>query len=612
MRRFLATVVGSFLFLPACMSGQATPSTAAPGPVAQGAAAAPAARKAGAIWKSDIDALIGALGDTARGKALPALGGDDVMATAKVLVAMARCHRRYYHPNDVPVVSRSVEFLIQKRQQDGSFGDAATTAWVAEALAVLPLDATHFGSEIAAAKAWLAGRAAGESTFDGALQQLRTALRADRFPQHLGAAAADTAKSWAAGQGQAGFAVAADALVQLVACQVLNRELDEVGKAPVAATWSLAQQRAFAWLLTQQQDGVFSVAMGGKTFPDPALTGFGLMALQGKPKAMRSAAEQAIIDKGMRWLIAGQNEDGTFGEQVPNYTTCVVVGALHRWGDPSIAPVLAKAQRAILGFQNSEGNGYQSGDRDYGSIGYGSSQRGDLSNLNFSLQALRDSGLPPNHEAFQKALVFLQRTQNLKTVNDFQGKVPDPDRPGVVLDAQSGNDGGATYYPGNSAAGYEQLPDGKSVPRSYGSMTYALLKSYTLAGVPGDDARVQAAVQWIQNHWTLAVNPGADPALGEKVQYQGLFYYYMVLAQALDLAAVKTVQVPQRNDQGEPVLADGKPVTTAVDWRQALRTHLEGMQQQDGTWQNGKNERWMEGLPLLCTCYAMVALERCQ
>jgi squalene-hopene/tetraprenyl-beta-curcumene cyclase len=143
-------------------------------------------------------------------------------------------------------------------------------------------------------------------------------------------------------------------------------------------------------------------------------------------------------------------------------------------------------------------------------------------------------------------------------------------------------------------------------------MTYALLKSYTLAGVQGDDPRVQAAVRWIQANWTLAVNPGSDPALGEKVQYQGLFYYYMVLAQALDTAGLKTVVVPAKNAAGEPVVVDGVAQTKSVEWRQALREHLAGMQQPDGTWVNGKNERWMENLPLLCTCYALVALERCQ
>jgi squalene-hopene/tetraprenyl-beta-curcumene cyclase len=175
-----------------------------------------------------------------------------------------------------------------------------------------------------------------------------------------------------------------------------------------------------------------------------------------------------------------------------------------------------------------------------------------------------------------------------------------------MLDATSGDDGGASYYPGNSAAGYLVQPDGKSVPRSYGSMTYALLKSYTLAGVKGDDPRVQAAVKWIQQNWDLACNPGSDPALGEKVKFQGLYYYYMVLAQALDLAGLQNVQVP-----GKPN-AKGEPTTAEVNWRKALRAQLEGMQQADGTWVNGKNDRWQEGMPLLCTCYAMTALERCR
>ena len=147
--------------------------------------------------------------------------------------------------------------------------------------------------------------------------------------------------------------------------------------------------------------------------------------------------------------------------------------------------------------------------------------------------------------------------------------------------------------------------DGKSVPRSYGSMTYALLKSYLLAGIPGDDPRVQAAVQWIRQNWTLAVNPGADPALGEKVQHQGLYYYYLVLAQALDAAKVATVDVTRKDDKGVETVEP-------IEWRKALRAHLEGAQQADGTWVNGKNDRWMEGLPLLCTCYAMAALELCR
>jgi hypothetical protein len=564
----------------------------------------PQARKKGAIFKDEIDMLVDALTDAARTAKPPVLGGAATGATAKILTAMAKCHRRYYWPGDVPVVASSVDALLRQRKQDGSFGDAATTAWVVQALTTLTLESSKFAEEVAQARAWLTKQGGEPPTFQGHMQGLLDAVRADVFPQHMGKEAAAKVPAWYAKPAALPAGEAADALLHLVACQNANKALDKLEKKPDAAAgsgpaWTPAQEKAFAWLLGQQKRGVFAVKMGDQSFPDPALTGFGLLALQSKPKQQRTTDEQACIDEGLRWLLAGQHEDGTFGERVVNYTTCVVVGALHRAGDPAAQPALMKAQKAILGFQNTENGGYQSSDRDYGSIGYGNSQRGDLSNLHFSLQALRESGLPADHEAFQKALVFLQRTQNLKSVNDFKGKVPDPDREGVVLDSTSGDDGGAAYYPGNSAAGYVVNPDGTAMPRSYGSMTYALLKS------SGDDPRVQAAVKWIQDNWTLAVNPGADPALGEKVQYQGLYYYYMVLAQALDAAKVATVKVSKKD-------AKGVATTEDVDWKKALRAQLESLQQPDGTWVNGKNGRWMEDVPLLCTCYAMTALELCR
>ena len=58
--------------------------------------------------------------------------------------------------------------------------------------------------------------------------------------------------------------------------------------------------------------------------------------------------------------------------------------------------------------------------------------------------------------------------------------------------------------------------------------------------------------------------------------------------------------------------AAGKATESEIDWRQALRAQLERMQAADGSWINDKNARWYEGMPLLCTCYAMVALERCR
>ena len=571
-------------------------------------------RKRGTIYKSQVDGLIGALRATARRGEAGAAGdgvlGSDLLSTAKILVAMGHCHRRY-HVSDGPVVRPSLDYLLQNRRSDGGFGDATATRWVVDAMMVL--DPDGLAEDIRACERLLEGSAAAPAAFEARVDAVLAGVRADRFPDGLAAAEAALADGWIRAPETLDRKAAADALCALVACQRANRLMDQGRQEPGDAPWSASQERAFAWLFGQQQEGVFSVTMpmkddAGETvmrsFPDPAFTGFGLMALQSKPASKRTAAEQDVIDRGLRWLLSQQNEDGTFGQQVTNYTTCVVVGALSRWPDPSKAQALKRAQKAILMFQNTESGGYSPGDRDYGSIGYGNSQRGDLSNLHFSLEALRETGLPEDHEALKKAIVFLQRTQNLKSSNDFSGRVPHPDREGETLQVVSGDDGGASYYPGNSNAGYTVNPDGTAIARSYGSMTYALLKSYTLAGLKGDDPRVKAAVKWIQDNWTLAVNPGSDPAMGEKVKYAGLFYYYMVLAQALDAAGVETVLVTEATTTGA--------AARQVDWRQALRDHLASIQQPDGTWINGKNGRWMENLPLLCTCYAMAALERCR
>ena len=377
------------------------------------------------------------------------------------------------------------------------------------------------------------------------------------------------------------------------------------GAAPAPApALSTARSKGLAWLLQQQQDGVFVIKMRGREMRDPGLSAFGLLALQTKPKELRTADEQKVVEQGTAWLLTQQNEDGTFGQRQPNYVTCVVVGALTRTANPAHQEVLKKAQRSILVFQHLESSGYSPSDPDYGSIGYDAKSRGDLSNLHFSLDALRATGLPSDHEAFQKALVFLQRTQNLKSVNDYRAKTDgavEGGEKGAPAEAVAGDDGGAVYFPGNSPAGYVKNPDGTVVPRSYGSMTYALLKAYTLAGVKKDDPRVQAAVRWIGDNWDLSGNPGNYDGKDPKAKFHGQFYGYVLLAQALDAAGLDEVATKDK---------DGKAVL--VKWRPALKQQLESLQQADGSWVNTGSDRWFENMPLLCTSYALVALELCR
>ena len=128
------------------------------------------------------------------------------------------------------------------------------------------------------------------------------------------------------------------------------------------------------------------------------------------------------------------------------------------------------------------------------------------------------------------------------------------------------NDGGANYQPGTSKAGVNDRPDGKKETRSYGSMTYALLKCYLFAGLPAEDPRVKDAVAWIGKNYTFEENPGFRT--GPEGQ-QGLYYYYQTLAKSLD-----TLQINEIED------ASGR----THDWRSDLTAELLKRQNENGSW----------------------------
>src|SRR5439155_15757005 len=209
----------------------------------------------------------------------------------------------------------------------------------------------------------------------------------------------------------------------------------------------------------------------------------------------------------------------------------------------------------------------------YGGWGYGNHARPDLSNAQFSIAALHDAGLKSDDPAFKAALVFLNRTQNNSETND---------------QPWSSNDGGFVYTPANgggSEAGDFVGPDGRKIIRSYGSMTYAGLKSMIYAGVWKDDPRVKSAVEWIKKHWTLDENPAMREAGPEHARH-GQFYYLYVFAHAL-------------RAYGEPTIIDAQGVSH--DWRVELIQKASTLQRQDGSWVGEK--RWMEGNPVLCSAY---------
>ncbi len=555
-------------------------------------------KKFGTIFKRQVDGLINRL--SGQSTKTGALGTGSCRDTAKILVAMAHSHRGYTL-YDGPVVRRPVMYLFKGRKNNGSFANRkddnpwVTTQWVVDALEAVHPD--EHKNETDMARAWLKSRKADKANpWQSRVDAIkRKVAEQGIMPTEIGAAVAGKA------MGPLSAEESTAVLLELVACQVVAKLMDEGDRELVPKTFSTSQQKGLSWLMTKQKDGVFLAVTKHGSFPDPGLTGMALAALMTKAQAKWSAAEKTAIDKGLAYIAKQQNEDGSFGQHVVNYTTCAAILALAKSNRAEYAPLLKKAQHYILGIQNIENRGYAKSDRDYGSIGYGGDQRGDLSNLQFAIEALKKTEIDENHEAFAKAIVFLQRTQNLSDTNDYRAKSKDK---GKWVDVRGGNDGGSAYYPGNSPAGYDKSNDGAKLPRSYGSMTYAMLKTYIFCGLNKKDKRIVAAVKWMEENWTLSENPGASPLLPEKAKVQGLYYYYMVMAQALDIAGIDELEISKAEDPEaeEPI---------KVNWRKELKEQLQSIQKADGSWINQANGRWWEDQPAICTIYALLALERC-
>ncbi|PIE21962.1 MAG: hypothetical protein CSA62_14935 [Planctomycetota bacterium] len=501
------------------------------------------------------------------------------LQAAKYLVALTHCHRQY-SPADGPVVRPAVQLIFRSRNSNGLFGPAddhglqrLTSAWAYQALN--DFDGESYAADLAKT------RAAFAKTYGLSESALR--LELEPFARgHYGHAKNEI-------DSQLHELLAAIKIYRRIGAQIAATKKPDAAAKSKALPWAPFEQKALDWLLLSQKNGIWLVPTpDGKQVPDVGTSCLGLTALASKPAKLRSPAEQKILEQGITWLKSQQRKDGSFSEFTPNYVCSAAVMAIVASGAPNSQAALKAAQRYLLMIQNVERRGYQPSDRDYGSIGYGGDRRGDISNTQFALEALRLTGLDSKDEAFQKALVYLRRSQNLPGKGSYTGTMRASD--GSKKTVRAGEDGGAQYYPGVSPAGYDESADGSVIPRSYGSMTYALLKCYILAGLSKDDPRLQAALNWTKKHFTVEYNPGSKPGLPEKTKFQGLYYYYLTMARAYHFGGIDKV-------------AD-------KDWRKTLRKHLESQQKPGGFWVNDKNGRWYEQSPIVCTAYTLIALRQ--
>lgn len=293
-------------------------------------------------------------------------------------------------------------------------------------------------------------------------------------------------------------------------------------------------------------------------------------------------------------LITRQQADGRFDTgSLSTYVTATIVAALATVpDDDAIKASVHRGADALRALQWSEDDRVPPTLDWYGGAGYGSHGRPDLSSTQWLLEGLQAAGDCSgsghvlgcdcdNDPARSRAIAFLTRCQNTAANGaDWAGTDG-----GFVYTAAGGGESMASQAAGEGRYG-ETMPPGEARSlRSYGSMTYAGYKSLLFAGLPRDDPRVTAALDWIRAHWTMDTNPG----LGR----QGWYYYLHGLARAMAAGGHGTITD-----------VDGTP----HDWRSELVETLIDSQRVDGSWIN-EETRWLEGHPELATIYAVLALQ---
>jgi squalene-hopene/tetraprenyl-beta-curcumene cyclase len=322
----------------------------------------------------------------------------------------------------------------------------------------------------------------------------------------------------------------------------------------------------------QESDGEFSAGM---LDPKPGFTSLVVDSIARSPDKYRET-DQPFLKKAAEAILKHQQPNGSIATPsfgLDTYTTACSILALTALENPAYAKNVEKARDYLISIQYKD----DEQNPNFGSAGYKSDGKtsGDVT-ANW-IEALKAAGVKEGDPAFKNAEKFLSRLQNNEETNPTKG-----------ADYEVGNDGGFVYRPGESKAPDEKGKNGKRIPKSYGLMSYAGLKSFMYMDIKKDDPRVVAARKWVTDNFTLEENRniGAD----------GLFYYFLTMAKALTLYG-----------DVEITTSDGK----VHNWAQELSDKLISMQDTDGSWHNKASNRWYENDSVQVTAFAIRTMSIC-
>lgn len=306
----------------------------------------------------------------------------------------------------------------------------------------------------------------------------------------------------------------------------------------------------------------------------PALSALPLWAMTcGKNGEAKSEAAK----KAAKFVLSTQRKDGGFyvpkpgrgGSGLGNYNTSVCVSALYESG---LAPM-----KAILDARTYIASSQLTGDDTMaGGFGYDRMSRrryADLSNTSYALDAMRRTQGAEDFRPKGEKRADLNWDKAIQFVTNLQEK-------------EGSRAGGAAYNERTPQGGTSTNSSGRVNLRAYGSMSYAAVLSMCHAKLTKSDHRVKSALEYCSRYWTVEENPG----MGN----QGLYYYYDILARALSAAGIEELE------------CNGKKVF----WKKELSKKIVSLQKPDGSWANDNNRFW-ENDPVLATSFAILALALC-
>lgn len=308
----------------------------------------------------------------------------------------------------------------------------------------------------------------------------------------------------------------------------------------------------------------------------PEITALVLAAQAANGSGQEQAVRMGAAFKRLEQVL----EEGTSRESggrrtfVLSYGLMALVGAND---DGHYDKLIRCTMRRLKAAQSVPTPGASESEASVGGTGYERAASPDLYHTSLALEALRQAGMPVRDPYVQRAVRFISSCQSLPEKGHPTGK------PEAVLH------GGFSIVPRTQGASKEDGKPDESL-RPCGSLTCAGLKSLILCGVPKEDRRVEAALDWIRRNCTLAANPGMAIPRGR------LYDYYLCLAGAMTAL-------------GEDTIVGAGHIRH--NWRRELGLVLEAEQQPDGSWLNLEEADALSEIhPLATTSLAVMTLRR--